>query len=241
MIEAKNITLPYTGTSDLERYRRVKVSSNQPAYAGATEEDIGVLPNRVLGYSGSGAIPLGYGTGATVIPKTESGVTLMVASGAITAWADVYGAANGKVSATVNGNYIGKATVAATADGDIIGVLRLPATVSEEAVEAHTADDTLTTAESGTTHTNTGASGTITLTLPAATLGLNYTAHVGAAQQLRLDPNGSETIGLPSTGVQGAAGKYLVADAVGEWVKLKCVIAGTWTPEGYAGTWTAEA
>ena len=107
--------------------------------------------------------------------------------------------------------------------------------------EAHTSGDTLTAAESGSTHTNTGASGAITIVLPAATVGQWYCFHVGAAQELRLDPNGSETISLPSTGVQGAAGKYLVADAVGEWVKLKCVIAGTWTAEGYAGTWTAES
>lgn len=116
----------------------------------------------------------------------------------------------------------------------------LTAPVIVDDLEAHTAGDTLTAAESGSTHTNTGAAGTITIVLPAATVGQWFVFHVGAAQQLRIDPDGTETIGLPSTGVQGGAGKYLVADAVGEWVKLKCVIAGTWTPEGYAGTWTAE-
>lgn len=107
-------------------------------------------------------------------------------------------------------------------------------------VEAHTANDTLTAAESGTTHTNTGATGTITLTLPAATVGLRYTFAVGAAQELRIDPNGTETISLPSTGVAGAAGKYLVADAVGENVELACFVAGTWGVKSYTGTWTAE-
>ncbi len=48
------------------------------------------------------------------------------------------------------------------------------------------------------------------------------------------------TIALPSTGAQGAAGKYLSADAVGEWVRLLCVKAGQWQVAGYAGTWTAE-
>lgn len=108
-------------------------------------------------------------------------------------------------------------------------------------VEAHTANDTLTTAETGSWHTNTGASGTITFTLPAATVGLRYSFALGAAQQLRIDPNGSETISLPSTGVPGAAGKYLVADAVGENVQLACVIAGNWSVLSYTGTWTAEA
>lgn len=108
-------------------------------------------------------------------------------------------------------------------------------------VEAHTAGDTLTVAESGTAHTNTGASGTITIVLPVATVGLRYIFALGAAQQLRIDPNGTETISLPSTGVAGAAGKYLVADAVGENVELVCFIAGNWSVRCYTGTWTQEA
>ena len=107
-------------------------------------------------------------------------------------------------------------------------------------VEAHTAGDTLTVAESGSVHTNTGASGTITIALPAAVVGLEYFFYVGAAQELRIDPNGSETISLPSTGVAGGAGKYLVADAVGETVHLFCPKAGTWAALGFTGTWSAE-
>lgn len=107
-------------------------------------------------------------------------------------------------------------------------------------VEAHTAGDTLTTAESGSIHTNTGASGAITIVLPAATVGLEYTFFVGAAQELRIDPNTTQTISLPSTGVAGAAGKYLAADAIGETVHLVCCVAGTWAVVGYTGTWTAE-
>lgn len=107
-------------------------------------------------------------------------------------------------------------------------------------VEAHTAGDTLLSTESGSVHTNTGAAGTITLVLPAATVGQEFVFFVGAVQQLRLDPNGSETISLPSTGVAGGAGKYLVADAIGESVQLICCVAGSWAVLGYTGTWTAE-
>lgn len=106
--------------------------------------------------------------------------------------------------------------------------------------EAHTASDTLKVGEIGTIHSNRGASGAITLTLPAAAVGMAYRFTVEAAQELRIDPNGTEVIGLPSTGAYGAAGKYLVADAVGEWVHLVCVEAGKWFAMGYAGTWTAE-
>lgn len=107
-------------------------------------------------------------------------------------------------------------------------------------VEAHTAGDTLTVAESGSVHTSVGASGTVTLVLPAAVVGLEYFFRVGAAFALRIDPNGTETIALPSTGVQGAAGKYLEADADGETVHLLCSKAGQWSVMGYTGTWTAE-
>jgi len=100
---------------------------------------------------------------------------------------------------------------------------------------------TLVAADSGKTYTNTGASAASTAVLPAATVGMEAIFHVNAAFELRIDPNGSQTIGLPSTGVQGAAGKYLTADAVGEWVKLVCVEAGKWTVEGYFGTWAHEA
>ena len=108
-------------------------------------------------------------------------------------------------------------------------------------VEAHTAGDTLTVEENGTAHTNTGAAAAIVLTLPAATPGLRFTFGVGAAFELRIDPSGTETISLPSSGVPGAAGKYLGADAVGETVDLVCLKAGNWSVVGYTGTWTAEA
>lgn len=107
------------------------------------------------------------------------------------------------------------------------------------AVEAHTADDTLLSSESGTTHTNAGASGAIVLTLPAATVGLTFRFVVRAAQELRIDPAGSETISLPSTGVPGAGGAYLTANAIGEAVELFCDTAGTWTAGFFTGTWTA--
>lgn len=128
---------------------------------------------------------------------------------------------------------------AATA-ADKFAAQALPvAKVGLRVVEAHTAGDTLTTAESGSVHTNTGASGAVTLVLPAAVVGLEFFFAVGAAQQLRIDPNGTETVGLPSTGAQQAAGAYIWADAIGESVHLLCAVAGTWTVMGYTGTWTA--
>jgi hypothetical protein len=100
---------------------------------------------------------------------------------------------------------------------------------------------TLTAAQSGAVISNLGASGAAAFVLPAAVPGLQFVFLVEVAQALQIDPDGTETIALPSTGVQGAAGKYLVADAIGEKVHLVCVSAGTWDVIHYSGTWTAEA
>ena len=55
--------------------------------------------------------------------RTASGTHKMIASGAITAAALVYGDDDGKISATATGELVGKALEAATADEDVIEVL----------------------------------------------------------------------------------------------------------------------
>ena len=102
-----------------------------------------------------------------------------------------------------------------------------------------TADYTVTVGDSGKTFTNTGAAGAVTFAMPASVAGLKYRFRVGVAQQLRIDPNGTETISLPSTGAPSAAGAYIVADAIGETVDIQCVEAGSWSVFGFTGTWTA--
>lgn len=106
-------------------------------------------------------------------------------------------------------------------------------------VQTKTADYTVTVADNGRTFTNTGAAGAVVFSLPAAVPGLKYRFRVGVAQQLRIDPNGTETISLPSTGVPSSAGAYIVADAIGETVDIECVEAGSWSVFGFTGTWTA--
>jgi len=95
--------------------------------------------------------------------------------------------------------------------------------------------------DNGKIFATTGATGAVTFALPAATVGQWYEFSVQAAQELRIDPNGTETIALPSTGAQSAAGKYISADADGEHVTVVCVVAGSWQVASYIGTWTAES
>ncbi len=108
-------------------------------------------------------------------------------------------------------------------------------------VLAKTANYTMALADLGKVITNTAATGAITIALPAAVVGYEVIARVDAAYGLQLDPNGTEQICLPSTGVPGTGGKYIVADAVNEGVHLKCHETGIWDVISYTGTWTAEA
>lgn len=108
-------------------------------------------------------------------------------------------------------------------------------------VVTKTADYTVKESENGQSFSTDGASGTVTFSLPPATVGLHYRFFVGAAQELRLDPNGTEVIALPSTGAYQAAGKYLSADAIGENIAIQCVKAGKWAVTSSVGTWTIES
>lgn len=126
-----------------------------------------------------------------------------------------------------------------------IGAASLTATkigqINVKVVEAKTADYPVVAAtDSGKVFTTVGASGTVVFTLPAATVGQEYAFRVGAAQALRIDPNGSEVIALPSTGVAAAAGKYIGCSTDGATVYIICTKAGTWSVMGFTGTWTAE-
>lgn len=106
-------------------------------------------------------------------------------------------------------------------------------------VTAKTANYTVVAdVDNGKTFTNEGAGGAITFALPAATVGQWFRFVVKAAQELRIDPNGTETISLAS-GVQQAAGAYITANAIGERITVECVKAGEWDTTEDVGTWTA--
>lgn len=95
-------------------------------------------------------------------------------------------------------------------------------------------------AYAGAIISNFASSSAAMFNLPAALVGMEFYFYVLAAVELRINPDGTETIGLPSSGVQQAAGKYITADAVGEYVHIVCVKAGQWATLDYRGTWGVE-
>jgi len=104
-------------------------------------------------------------------------------------------------------------------------------------IEDHTADDTLLENESGSVHTNLGATGAVTLTLPASpTKGTNYKFCVQAAQELRIDPR---TATIRDDSGQ-TADKYKTANAIGECIEIVANSNGDWVTVSKYGTWTEE-
>lgn len=217
---------------DLEPHRRVKRGTTGVCtYADAGEAYDYVTIDRI----DNGREGLGVARGLTPQTQIES-------DGAVTAGAVVYGADDGKISATAVGNPVGTARNTATVTDGLLPVAETPAAMPTPpgavSVAAAASPRTVLATESGTRFYTTGA---VEFDLPAATVGLNYEFHVGAAAACTIDPNGTETVALPSTGAQSAAGKHITANAVGEMVRIECFVAGDWNVTQYIGTWTAEA
>jgi len=105
-------------------------------------------------------------------------------------------------------------------------------------IEAHTSDDTLTIFESGSVHTNLGATATVTLTLPAsASEGTEFTFAVQAAYELRIDPG---TAAIRDDSGQ-TSDKYKAADAIGESITIVADGNGDWVTVAKNGTWIEES
>ncbi|MEN6533798.1 MAG: DUF2190 family protein [Bryobacteraceae bacterium] len=108
------------------------------------------------------------------------------------------------------------------------------------AVSAQAATATLTAAIAGKNVTNTGASGAIVLTLPAASALANQAFRVAVlvAQTITLTPASGEKIYLNGSGV---ASKYLlIAGVIGNFVNVWCD-GVSYHVRGYSGVVTKEA
>lgn len=162
--------------------------------------------------------------------NVESGGEFRIGGAAVTSSAAELNLLDGLLAA---GNATASKAVVLDANKGLLG-LRRTVTADADGMSG------IGEAYSGGVFTNEGASGAAVFALGPAAVGVELTFVVMAAFGLRIDPSGSETIALPSSGAQGAAGKYLEADAVGEWVRLLCVKAGQWQVVGYLGTWAHE-
>jgi len=106
-------------------------------------------------------------------------------------------------------------------------------------LEHHTADDTLTVAESGSVHTNLGEDGIMTLTLPqSAPAGCFFWFVVMAAFELRVDPGAGGALYINAA--KQTDNYYVGADAINESVMLVADGNGDWVALHMIGTWTVQ-
>jgi len=103
-------------------------------------------------------------------------------------------------------------------------------------VEEQTGNDTLTDAESNTVYTNEGAGGDITLTLPTAVAGIQYTFIVQENNKLEVEAASGDTIRIATE--ESAAAGTIDSDLVGSTVTLVCINATEWVAVAMLGTWT---
>ncbi len=105
----------FVAGEDLEAHRRVKLSSSsgtQVEYADAGDAFIGITAAKVP-----------QGDFISVILKTTGRTFKMVAAGVIAVGANFYGAADGKISATVSGSIKGKVLEASASDLEVVEAL----------------------------------------------------------------------------------------------------------------------
>lgn len=84
--------------------------------------------------------------------------------------------------------------------------------------------------------TNRGASAAVTFNLPPAKVGMEYTFVGMAAQNIVIDPNGTETISLAGT-AQGAGVAITGTGAMNLVCKIVCLVDGAWKDVIQRGTW----
>jgi hypothetical protein len=239
---------PYPGLvagGDINPCRFVKGGSSAMTVlqAGAGDAAIGFSREFVQDAPTDGASTLAASSGKVIQVIRQGQLGELDTAEAILAWAYLKPDANGKAVNALAGEYFSARAydAQATSGNRVLAEAACGFVPILVGVQAKTANYTVVAlTDNGASFSTDGAAGTVTFAMPAATVGQKYRFRVGAAQELRIDPNGTETIALPSTGVQGAAGKYLTANADGETVLIECVKTGQWSVFGYTGTWTAE-
>ncbi len=104
-------------------------------------------------------------------------------------------------------------------------------------VEHHTANDVLTAAESGSVHTNYGASGTIIFTLPDnPPVGTHFWFSVCQGYTLHVDPSDTSLIFGAANGK-----KMMSGTAVGINAMLVSDVNGDWVVASMFGLWAIES
>ena len=191
---------------------------------GSTKQNIRIADNNIVNAGQNISITQQYRAFICVDGYTDSVLSKIIIENnhgsdnwaTMRAYYSIYTFAGGTITDCLisNNSFIGNnGTLLRTITGDYLPIYH------------KVANYTIKAQEDGAIFTNLGATGTITFTLPAAlSLGLTYRFYTYAAQNIHIDPNGTDGIGgAPNVG------KYLLLDAQNECVTLKCLSYGGWT------------
>jgi hypothetical protein len=168
----------------------------------------------------------------------------LAAGGDLYAYGDVYlgdsgDAANGTqvrvkdAGQTIDlGNYSGGKYLRIDAANGLVsgGLLSLKI---RKPVTAYTVTHSLAAADTNGLFTNMGASGALTMTLPAAQAGYNYCVYVAAGQAVYVDPATGDQI----ASLTDAAGDRISNAAAGSSICLVAADTTNWLPLAPVGAW----
>jgi hypothetical protein len=220
----------------------------QPVGFCMTQDKIFVCPAQYLTSTSltlSGALVVGttstltgnvaIGSNKVVVTATSgsttwaSGASLTVVSGNVTITAGNFLATAGNITSTLGNIVATEGDITATKGNVNVtagNVIITAGYVKKVQCTALTTDKTLTEAYCGNVSVATGTSATITLTLPAASAGLEYTIYqLSGTKDIAIVRAGSDVI-MNSAGT----GTTLTGTAqIGNCVTLRCITAAKWT------------
>lgn len=196
----------------------------------------------------NGQIPIGMNAGGYSLAAITAGnlsgvingsgtITIFVVNTNITIWNTASSAAT--VPLTINST---RSDQSADLLDFVVNSLTLASVSAKGAAKFldftlnETANYTLLTTDVGSWVNNSGASGAVTNTLPAATLGYQFGLTVIAAQICTFKAVGSDTI--RNAGSVSTAAGGITANTVGSHIHIYCPVAGQWIADSVIGSWT---
>lgn len=201
-----------------------------------TEEGAPASGDFVIGFNADGSIKkydignLPSGGGGSK-PDVTDGTTTVTAPSVHTFDGDDFDVTDSSPSADI--------AIKRNVDNGIQGLdseAKIATAVLSRRVIEHTSSQSILSEESFTIFTNKGAGGSITLSLPTAAAGLEYTFVIMETQTLVIDAAAGDTIQI--AGSTSAASGNISAATQGHTVTIVAMDATEWIAHSVIGTWT---
>jgi hypothetical protein len=103
---------------------------------------------------------------------------------------------------------------------------------------AYTTNQTLSNAQSGNIIVFNGTANGTQFTLPAATVGLDFTIISDVAKWMYITPQSTDIINITST-VTGKRVSNSGSAAIGDSIEVVCMTSGQWSIKSKIGTWAS--